>query len=47
MRLQDFLKVYETLRDELINDACLTPASESKQAMVAQEWFKEVGAAST
>ncbi|EFJ41223.1 hypothetical protein VOLCADRAFT_98778 [Volvox carteri f. nagariensis] len=39
---EDFLKVYEVLRDELLNDECLSPANDSAQAKAAQEWFKEV-----
>ncbi|GIL95920.1 hypothetical protein Vretimale_1834 [Volvox reticuliferus] len=39
---EDFLKVYEVLRDELLNDECLSPANESAQAKAAQDWFKEV-----
>ncbi|GLI70600.1 hypothetical protein VaNZ11_015530 [Volvox africanus] len=39
---EDFLKVYEVLRDELLNDECLSSANESAQAKAAQEWFKEV-----
>ena len=42
--LQSFLKVYETLRDELISDPCLTNPEESKQTKEAQLWFKEVTA---
>ncbi|GFR40856.1 hypothetical protein Agub_g1506, partial [Astrephomene gubernaculifera] len=39
---ESFMKVYEVLRDELLNDECLSPASDSAQAKAAQEWFKEV-----
>jgi hypothetical protein len=42
---QSFLKVYDTLRDELINDECLTSAADSAQSKDAQSWFKEVGVA--
>eukprot|EP00201_Polytomella_parva_P008941 CAMPEP_0175056390 /NCGR_PEP_ID=MMETSP0052_2-20121109/10642_1 /TAXON_ID=51329 ORGANISM="Polytomella parva, Strain SAG 63-3" /NCGR_SAMPLE_ID=MMETSP0052_2 /ASSEMBLY_ACC=CAM_ASM_000194 /LENGTH=354 /DNA_ID=CAMNT_0016321407 /DNA_START=2121 /DNA_END=3185 /DNA_ORIENTATION=- len=37
-----FMKTYEILRDELLNDECLTVAKDSKQAADAQQWFKEV-----
>lgn len=39
---EEFLKVYATLRDELLEDECLTSAKDSQQSKDAQEWFKEV-----
>lgn len=35
--------MYATLRDELLEDECLTSAKDSQQSKDAQEWFKEVG----
>lgn len=39
---ESFTAVYEKLRDELLEDECLTKASEGPQTKAAQDWFKEV-----